>query len=88
MINIFLYQTVPFTKKSYKNNNFKIPAPTSNKKLKLRAGSYSVSDIQYFFEYIIKQHEKVANNPPIRIDVNKIENRITFKTKTGYYFEL
>ena len=46
------------------------------------------SDIQYYFEYIIKKHEKVANNPPIRIDVNKIENRITFKTKTGYYFEL
>ena len=37
---------------------------------------------------IIKKHEKEADNPPIRIHVNKIENRITFKIKTGYYFEL
>ena len=35
-----------------------------------------------------KTHEKVADNPPIRIYVNKIENRITFKIKTGYYLEL
>ena len=28
------------------------------------------------------------DNPSIRIYVNKIENRITFKIKTGYYLEL
>ena len=28
------------------------------------------------------------DNPPARIYVNKIENRITFKIKTGYYLEL
>ena len=27
-------------------------------------------------------------NPPIRLYINKIENRVTFKSKTGYYFEL
>ena len=35
-------------------------------------------------------HQKIRENdanPPIRIYVNKIENRITFRTKTGYYLE-
>ena len=50
--------------------------------------SYSVSDIQGYFEYIIKNHGKETDNPLIRIYVNKIENRITFKIKTGYYFKL
>ena len=51
-------------------------------------GSYSVSDIQDNFKYIIKKHETVTDNPSIRIYVNKIENRITFKIKAGYYLEL
>ena len=37
---------------------------------------------------ILKKHEAVTDNPSIRIYVNKIENRITFKIKTGYYLEL
>ena len=51
-------------------------------------GLYSVSDIQDYFEYIIKKHERVADNPSIRIYVNKIEKRITFKTKAGNYVKL
>ena len=63
-------------------------APTWNEEFELPDGSYSVSDIQDYFEYIIRKHQKVTDNPPVRIDVNKIENRITFKIKTGYYLEL
>ena len=37
---------------------------------------------------ISKKHEKVTDNPPIRIYVNEIENRITFKIKVGQYLEL
>ena len=51
-------------------------------------GSYSVPDIQYYFEYIIKKHETIADNPPVQIYVNKITNRIVFKIKTGYKLEL
>ena len=40
------------------------------------------------FEYILKEHRKNVDNPPIRIYVNRIENRITFKIKSGYYLEL
>ena len=40
------------------------------------------------FEYILKKHGENAVNPSIRMFINKIENRITFKIKTGYYLEL
>ena len=73
--------------RSYKNNKFEISASTWNKEFQLTDGPYSVSDIQNYFEYIIKKHEKVTDNPSIIIDVNKIHN-ITFKIITGYYLEL
>ena len=50
-------------------------------------GSCSVSDIQYYFKYIIKKHEAVSDNPQIRIYLNQTENRITLRIKTGYYLE-
>ena len=51
-------------------------------------GSNSISDIQDYFEYILHKHNKNVDNPSVRIYVNKIENRITFKIKNGYYLEL
>ena len=51
-------------------------------------GSYSISAIQGYFEYIIKKHETIANNPPVQIYVNRIKKRIVFKIKTGYKLEL
>ena len=48
---------------------------------------YPVSDIQNYFNHIIKKFEAVTDNPPIRIYVNQIENRITFRLKAGYYLE-
>ena len=47
-----------------------------------------MSDILEYFEYIIKKHQRMTDNPPIRIHINQIENRITFKIKRGYYLEL
>ena len=45
--------------------------------------------IQYqIFKIILKKHSESVDNPSIRIYVNKIENRITFKIKSGYYLEL
>ena len=49
-------------------------------------GSYSASDIQYYFGCILKKHNGNIDNPLIRIYVNKIEIRITITIKTGYYF--
>ena len=63
-------------------------APTWNEESELIDGSHSVLDIQDYFEYTLKKHEIVTDNLSIRIYINKIENRITFKIKTGYYLEL
>ena len=41
-------------------------------------GSYPVSNIQDYFEYILEKHGEKTDNPSIRIYVNKIENRVTF----------
>ena len=75
-------------KSEYNNNKFKIFAPTWNDEFNLPDRSYSVSDIQDYFEYIIKKHETIAEDPPVEIDVNKIKNRIVFKIKIGYKLEL
>ena len=75
-------------KSSYNNNKFKIFALTWNDEFDLPDGSYSISDIQHYFEYIIKKHETITNNAPVQIYVNKINNRIGFKIKTGCKLEL
>ena len=76
-------------KKLYKNNKFKISALIWNEKFELPDGSYSVSYIQHYFGYIIKNYQTVADNPYIlRIHENKTENRIKFEIKTGYHIEL
>ena len=72
----------------YKSNKLKISAPTWNYEFDLADGSYSFFDVQYYFEFIIKKHEPLAENPPIKIYPNKIKNRIVFKIKTGYKLEL
>ena len=59
-----------------------------NLKFELPDGSYSISDIQEYFEYILKKHEENIDNPFIKIYVNEIKNRITFKIKTRYYLKL
>ena len=51
-------------------------------------GTYSVSEIQDYLEYIIKKHETIVDNPPVQIYVNKIKIRIAFKIKTSYTLEL
>ena len=86
--NLSIYYTWKNVKSSYNNNKFEISAPTWNEEFELPDGSYSVSDIQDYFEYILKKHSESVDNLSIRIYVNKIENRITFKIKSGYYLEL
>ena len=51
-------------------------------------GSYSVSDIQDYIEYIIKKHETLTTIPPIHIYINIINNRIVFKIENGFKLEL
>ena len=79
--NLSIYYTWKNIKKSYKDNTFKISAPTWNEEFELPDGSHSVSDIQNYFEFILKNMKERLIILSIRI--NKIENRITFRVKTG-----
>ena len=88
--NLSIYYTWNNIKSSYNNNKFKMLAPTWNEEFALPDGSYSISDIQDYFEYILKKHGEKFNNdnkPSVKIYINKIENRITFKIKNGYALE-
>ena len=84
LANLSIYYTWKNIKSEYNNNKFKISAPTWNDTFDLPDGSYSIADIQDYFEFIIKKHETLTENPPIQIYPNKIKNRIVFKIKTGY----
>ena len=86
--NLSIYYTWRNIKSSYNNNKFKISAPTWNDKFELPDGSYSVSDIQDYFEFILENYGENIDNPSVQIYVNKIENRITFKIKKGYSLKL
>ena len=88
LANLSIYYTWKNIKSEYNNNKFKISAPTWNDTFDLPDGSYSIDDIQDYFEFIIKKHETLTENPPIQIYPNKIKNRIVFKIKTGYKLEL
>ena len=86
LTNLSICYTWKNIKSSYNNNTFQISAPTWSDEFELPDGSYSISDIQDYFGYILKKHsEKNVDSPSIRIYVNKIENRITFKIKNGYH---
>ena len=85
--NLRIYYTWKYVKGSYNNNKFKTSASTWSEEFELPDGQYSVSDIQDYFEYILKKHSESVDNPSIRMYINRIENKITFKIKNGYYLE-
>ena len=87
LANLSIYYTWKNIKSEYNNNKFKISAPTSNDTFDLPNDSYSIADIQDYFEFINKKHETLTENPPVQIQVNKIKNRIVFKIKTRYKLE-
>ena len=60
--NLSIYYTWKNIKNSYNNNEFKISASTWNDKFELPDGSCSVSDIQDYFEYILKKHGELINH--------------------------
>ena len=74
--NLSIYYIWKNIKSSYKNNTFKISAPTWSDTFDLLDGSYSVEDIQDYFEYILKKHNESVDKPSIEIYVNKIEDYI------------
>ena len=86
--NLSIYYTWKNIKISFNNSKFKISAPTWDDKFELHDGSYSVSNIQDYFEYILEKHVEDIDEPSVQMYANEIENRITFKIKNGYNLEL
>ena len=88
LANLSIYYTWTNIKSEYNNNKFKISAPTWDDTFDLPDGSYSIDDIQDYFEFIIKKHKTLTEVPLVEIYPNKIKNRIVFKIKTGFKLEL
>ena len=88
LVTLSIYCTRKYIKSAYNNNKFKISAPACNDEFHLANGSYSISDIQNYFELVIKKHETLAENPPIQFYRNKIKYKIAFKRKTEHKLEL
>ena len=88
LANLSIYYTWKNVKSIYKNNKFKISATTWNETFDLPDGSYNISEIQDYFEYIIKNMKLLLKLHQYLIYANNITNRIVFKIKTGYKFEL
>ena len=83
LVNLSIYYTWKNVKSTYNNNNkFKISAPTWNETFGLPDGSYNISEIQGYIEYIIKKQETIGENAPISIYANTLNNRIAFKIKS------
>ena len=72
---------------SYSNSKFKISVPRWNNEFELPDES-SVSDIQDYWQSILKKNNESIDNSPIRIYMKKIENIITFQIKIGHYLEI
>ena len=87
LVNLSICYTWKNIKSADSNNKFKMSAPTWSDEFDLPDGYYSISDIQDYFEFVIKKHETLAENPPTQIYPNKIQNRIVFKIKTGCKLE-
>ena len=62
LANLSIYYTWKYINSTYNNNKFKIFAPTLNYELNLPNGSYSISDIQDYLDYIVKKYETIAIN--------------------------
>ena len=75
-------------KKLKQYSKFETSAPTRNDKYELPDGSYSASNIQDYFPYILKKHGEKSDKLSVHIYVNKIENRVTFEIKDGCSLKL
>ena len=70
LVNLSIYYTWKNIKSEHNKSKCKFSTPAPNDEFNLPDGSYSVSDIQDYFEYIIRKHETITDNPPFQIYVN------------------
>ena len=81
LLNLKIYRTWKNIKNLYNNNKFRISAPTWNDKFELPDGSYSVSGIEDYFEYILKKHGENIEKLSVQIYVKKLKIGLHLKLK-------
>ena len=81
LVNLSIYYTLKNIKTEYNNKKIKISTPTWNETFDLPDGSYTIYDIQDYFDFIIRKREALTDNPSTKIYSNKIKKRIVFKIK-------
>ena len=79
--NLSIYYTWKNIKSSYNNNKFTISAPTWSEEFELPDGSYSISDIQDYFEYILKKHSESVDNHQLEYTLIKLKIELRLKLK-------
>ena len=79
--NLSIYYTWKNIKSSYNNNKFTISAPTWSGEFELQDGSYSISDIQDYFEYILKKHKESVDNHQLEYTLIKLKIELRLKLK-------
>ena len=67
LANLGIYYTWKNITSEHNNSKFKISTPTWNDTFDLPDGSYSITGIQDYFEFIIKKHETLTENLPVQI---------------------
>ena len=88
LTNLSICHTWKNIKSECNNNKFKILVRTCNDTFDLPDGSYSIANIQDYFEFFIKKHETLTENSAVQVYPNKTKNKIVFKIKAGYKLEL
>ena len=88
LVSLSIYYTWKNIISEYNNNKFEISASTWNETFDLPDGSYTIDDIQDYFEFIIKKHKTLTDKPSIKIYSYKIKNSVVFKIKHGSKLQL
>ena len=68
LANLSIYYTWKNFNSAYNSNTFKISAPTWNDKFDFPDESYSISNIQDYFENIIKENKNIEIDPPMQMN--------------------
>ena len=84
LANLSIYYTWKNIKLEHSSNKFKISAPTWNDTFSLPDGSYSIADIQDYFEFIIEKHEnvpKLESFEVVLVHCNLVKNDYQHRSK-------
>ena len=85
--NLSIYYIWNNIKSSYNNNKFKMSAPTWNEEFALPDGSYSTSDIQDYFVYILKKHGENTDIIKVKLLINHQYIYILIRLKIGLHLK-